>query len=155
MADKKRKPKKTPKPPAKRPPILVVDDTGMVRQTLMRILKLGQYDTLEAGNAEEAVRMVAAHELSLILMDINMPGVDGITLTRKLKATEKAGKVPIIICSAMHEKSFVVSALQAGACDYIVKPFEAPVVLQKVARALERRKAPARPAAPASAAETE
>jgi CheY-like chemotaxis protein len=138
------------KPPAKRPPILVVDDTGMVRQTLIRILKLGKFDTLEAAGAEEAVRIVAQRDVSLILLDINMPGVDGISLCAKLKQTEKIKNVPIIMCTAMHEQSFIVRARAAGACDYIVKPFEPPLVLQKVLRALGIPAAPtAKPAAPA------
>lgn len=132
------KKKRKPKAPLKRPPILIIEDTGMVRQTLIRILKLGQFDCLEAANAEEAVRQIAAHEVGMIICDINMPGVDGITLVNKLKQTEKIRHVPVIMCSAMHEKQFVVNALKAGAVDYIVKPFAPQTVLQKVMRALER-----------------
>jgi DNA-binding response OmpR family regulator len=127
MAAKKVKPKK-------RLPVLIVEDTGMVRQTLMRILRMGQFDVLEASNAEEAVRQLAVHEVGLIILDINMPGVDGITLCGMLKQAEKTRSVPIIMCTAMAEKSFIVRAMQAGAMDYILKPFEAAVVLQKVVK---------------------
>lgn len=130
--------KKKPKEPAKRAPILIIEDTGMVRQTLIRILKLGQFECIEAAGAEEAVRQVAAHDVSMIICDINMPGVDGITLIGKLKQTEKIRHVPVIMCSAMHEKQFIVNALKAGAVDYIVKPFEPQTVLQKVIKAMER-----------------
>ena len=130
--------KRKPKEPKKRPPILIVEDTGMVRQTLIRILKLGQFDCIEASNAEEAVRLVAAREISMIICDINMPGVDGITLIGKLKQTEKVRHVPVIMCSAMHEQQFIVNALKAGAVDYIVKPFNPQTVLQKVIKAMGR-----------------
>ena len=66
-----------------------------------------------------------------------MPGVNGIALCEKLKQAEKTKDIPILMCTAMTEESFVLRALSAGASDYIVKPFDASTVLQKVVKALE------------------
>ena len=130
MAPRKHKVKDKPVP------ILIVDDVGMVRQTLMRMLRVGKFDVLEAANAEEAVRILDENEPSLIILDVKMPGVDGIKFCGELKQAERTKNIPILMCTAMTERSFVVRALQAGASDYIVKPFEASTVLQKVRKAL-------------------
>lgn len=111
--------------------ILVTDDALFMRVSLKRILEAHGYtDIIEATNGQEAVDAYATHHPDLVMMDITMPMMDGITATRTITGQHPEAKV--IICSAMGQKSMIVDAIQAGAKDFIVKPFQADRVLESV-----------------------
>jgi len=111
--------------------ILITDDALFMRVTLKNILTSNGYEVVaEAGNGKEAVEHYAAHQPDLVLMDITMPIMDGITATKTIKQNDPEAKV--VMCTAMGQKNMVIEAIQAGAKDFIVKPFQPDRVLDSI-----------------------
>ncbi len=111
--------------------ILISDDALFMRVTLKNILVANGYEVVgEAANGQEAVEKYAATKPDLVLMDITMPIMDGITATRAIKSSFPNANV--VMCTAMGQKNMVIEALKAGAKDFIVKPFQPDTVLQSV-----------------------
>lgn len=103
--------------------ILVVDDAKFMRTTLTSILEKNQFSVVaEAENGEEAVQLYNAHKPDLVTMDITMPVMSGIEAIKQIKEIDREAK--IIVCSAMGQQKVVVEAIEAGAKDFIVKPFD-------------------------------
>lgn len=116
--------------------VLVVDDAAFMRAALRDILTRGGYEVVgEAKNGREAVEMYAAHLPNLVTMDIVMPELSGIDAVRLI--TQADPKAKVIMCSAMGQQNMVIEAIQAGARDFIIKPFQASRVLEAAARAME------------------
>ncbi|MDR3706833.1 MAG: response regulator [Capsulimonadaceae bacterium] len=111
--------------------ILVTDDALFMRVMLKTILVGAGYSvTLEAGNGQEALALYRANKPDLVLMDITMPVMDGLTAVKEIKKEFPESK--IVMCTAMGQKTMVVDAIRAGAKDFIVKPFQADRVLESV-----------------------
>lgn len=111
--------------------ILITDDALFMRVTLKNLLTANGYEVVgEAVNGQDAVEKYAAMQPDLVLMDITMPVMDGITACRTIR--ESYGEAKIIMCTAMGQKSMVLEALQAGAKDFIVKPFKPERVLESI-----------------------
>ena len=111
--------------------ILITDDALFMRVTLKNMLTANGYEVVgEAVNGQDAVEKYAACRPDLVLMDITMPVMDGIAATRAIKASDPAAKV--IMCTAMGQKNMVVEAIQAGAKDFIVKPFKTDDILGRI-----------------------
>ena len=111
--------------------ILICDDAAFMRMMIKDILSKNGYTV--AGEAENGVRAVEKYnELKpdLVLMDITMPEMDGIQALKNIKAADSSAKV--IMCSAMGQQAMVIESIQAGAKDFIVKPFQAERVLEAV-----------------------
>lgn len=101
-----------------------------MRNMLRNILIIEGYSIYEASNGEEAVKSYQSYQPDLVLMDITMPIMDGITAIKNIVTSYPEAK--IIVCSAMGQKNMVIEAIQAGARDYIVKPFDKNRVLEGV-----------------------
>lgn len=115
--------------------ILVVDDAAFMRMMIKDILVKNGYDVVgEASNGAEAVVRFRELEPDLVTMDITMPEMDGITALREIKKTHPQARV--VMCSAMGQQAMVLEAIQAGARDFVVKPFQADRVLDAVKKAL-------------------
>jgi DNA-binding response OmpR family regulator len=119
--------------------VLVVDDLPLMRMVLKRVLQREGYKVLEASNGKVALEVISnlSSLPDLIILDVMMPVMDGFTFINELK--EKfAGKVPvpIIILSARETKEDVLKAIELGARDYIVKPFENNELLTKIKKIL-------------------
>jgi two-component system chemotaxis response regulator CheY len=113
--------------------ILITDDALFMRVTLKNILTSNGYEVAgEAANGQEAVDKYAALQPDLVLMDITMPIMDGITACRTIKAGNPDAKV--VMCTAMGQKNMVIEAIQAGAKDFIVKPFQPDRVLESISK---------------------
>ena len=111
--------------------IMITDDALFMRVTLKNILVANGYEvTAEAVNGQDAVDKYAVTRPDLVLMDITMPIMDGITATRTIKGSDPNANV--VMCTAMGQKNMVIEALQAGAKDFIVKPFQPDRVLQSI-----------------------
>ncbi len=111
--------------------ILITDDALFMRVTLKNMLTAGGYEVVgEAVNGQDAVEKYAACRPDLVLMDITMPVMDGIAATRAIRASDPNAKV--IMCTAMGQKNMVVEALQAGAKDFVVKPFKPDDILGRI-----------------------
>lgn len=113
--------------------VLVVDDTAFMRMTLKSMLEKNGYEVVAEG--EDGVRGVELYkelEPSLVTMDITMPNKDGITAIKEIK--EYDPDALIIVVSAMGQKSLVIEALNAGAKDFVVKPFQPDRIAEALAK---------------------
>lgn len=115
--------------------ILVVDDAKFMRVMIKDILTSGNYEVVgEAENGAEAVALYQSLKPDLVTMDITMPEMDGIAALKAIRQLDPQARV--IMCTAMGQKSLVIESIQAGACDFVVKPFQKERVLQSVAKVL-------------------
>ena len=119
--------------------MLVVDDDAGVRQAVRRALGLEGYDVALAGDGVEALRAIGDEPPDAIVLDLMMPRLDGLEVCRRLR--EHGDRTPILVLTAKHRLSERVAGLDAGADDYLVKPFALEELLARV-RALLRRAAP-------------
>ena len=115
--------------------ILVVDDAAFMRMMIKDILTKNGYNVVgEAENGEKAVEKYKELKPDLVIMDITMPEVDGIQAVREIKKVDEDAK--IIMCSAMGQQAMVIESIQAGAKDFIVKPFQAERVVEAVRKVI-------------------
>ncbi len=117
------------------PRILVVDDEPRYVRTLRTILEAAGYQTAGTSDPTEAVKMVLEQEPNLILLDVIMPKLGGLELCQRIR---EFSTIPIIMLTALAQKNQVVKGLDAGADDYIAKPFSADELLARVRSALRR-----------------
>lgn len=117
---------------------LIVDDSGFMRNIIKDILKKGEYEVVgEATSGEEAVLKYEQLKPDVVTMDINMAGMDGLDAVKKI--IQKYPDAKIIMCSALMGHEWVImDAIQAGASDYITKPFQENTVIDSVARVLAK-----------------
>jgi two-component system chemotaxis response regulator CheY len=114
---------------------LVVDDSRVVRKVARRILEDLGVEVAEAGDGVEALAWVRTAMPDFILLDWNMPVMNGIEFLRKLR-TEPGGDAPrVVFCSVENDLDRIREALDAGACEYIMKPFDGDIVASKLALA--------------------
>lgn len=115
--------------------IMLVDDASFMRMMLKNILVGSGYEVIgEAENGAKAIEQFKALKPDLVIMDIIMPEMGGIDAVREIVKTNPSAK--ILMCSSMGQQSLVVEAIQAGAKDFIVKPFQPSNVLEAVKKAL-------------------
>lgn len=115
--------------------ILITDDALFMRVTLKNILTQNGFDVCgEAQNGAEAVKLYSELKPDLVTMDITMPEMDGIQALKEIKKTFPEANV--IMCTAMGQKNMVVEAIQSGAKDFIVKPFQPERVVEAVNKLL-------------------
>ncbi len=115
--------------------LLIVDDDERIRGLLQKFLMRGGFMVSVARDAAQARRILAGLEFDLIVMDVMMPGEDGVTLTRDLR---KRMQTPILLLTAKGETSNRIEGLEAGADDYLVKPFEPKELLLRINAILRR-----------------
>jgi two-component system chemotaxis response regulator CheY len=119
--------------------ILIVDDSRTIRNIQKSTLKtLGHTDVMEAGDGLEALSQLSHERPDLMLVDWNMPNMDGITLVRKVRETDK--DLPMIMVTTEAEKSRVLEALQAGVNNYVVKPFSADTLAERINQTMAKAK---------------
>ena len=121
--------------------ILIVEDEAAIRQMLSMVLTREGYSSLEAPNVGAAFEVLENLIPDLILLDWMMPGLSGLEFTRRLKKIPNTRQIPIILLTAKSEEANKVTALDAGADDYITKPFSSPELIARI-RALLRRSEP-------------
>lgn len=113
--------------------ILVVDDSSTMRRILKSTLnRLGYMDVSEAGNGVEALALASAQKFDCVLTDWNMPEMDGLDLTVKLREKPEYKDVPIVMVTTEGGKQDVLEALTKGTTSYIVKPFTPDILKQKM-----------------------
>jgi DNA-binding response OmpR family regulator len=101
--------------------ILVVDDEWELRNLLTEFLTGEGYDVIQASNGEEALELAEKEEPQVILLDIKMPGIDGIEVCRRLKEEDQTRFIPVIMVTALEDRD--VDAFVEGADDFVIKPF--------------------------------
>ncbi|MBU5266366.1 response regulator [Virgibacillus proomii] len=115
--------------------ILVVDDANFLRMTLSTILKKKHHEIVgEAENGEEAVRLYQELKPDIVTMDITMPVMNGIEAIKEIMQIDKDAL--IIVCSAMGQQKVVVEAIELGAKDFIIKPFDENRIFDTIDRVL-------------------
>ncbi len=115
--------------------ILLVDDAAFMRMMLKDILTKNGYNVVgEAENGAQAVEKYKELKPNLVVMDITMPEMDGIQAAKAIKSED--ANALIIMCSAMGQQAMVIEAIQAGAKDFIVKPFQPDRVLEAVKKVI-------------------
>jgi two-component system, OmpR family, KDP operon response regulator KdpE len=113
--------------------VLVVDDEPAIRRFLRMSLTAHSFEVFEAATGEEALAAVAAHRPDLVILDLGLPDIEGIEVTRRMR---EWSKIPIIILSVREHESEKVAALDAGADDYLTKPFGISELLARMRVAL-------------------
>jgi sigma-B regulation protein RsbU (phosphoserine phosphatase) len=120
--------------------LLVVDDNEMNRDMLSRRLGRRGHNVTTADGGQPALDLLEKEQFDLVLLDIMMPGIDGLEVLTRLRRTTSAVDLPVIMATAKDDSSDVVGALQAGANDYVTKPLDFPVVLARVQTQLSLKK---------------
>ena len=127
--------------------ILVVDDEPAIRDMISTALDVAGFDCLQAENAQQAHAMIIDEQPDLVLLDWMMPGTSGIELIRRLQRDELTKNVPVIMLTAKANEDNIVQGLEAGADDYITKPFSPRALVARI-NAVLRRAEPALPQEP-------
>lgn len=123
--------------------ILVVDDEEDILELVAFNLKREGYQVASADSGEKALDLARSEAPALIVLDLMLPGMDGLEVARHLKADARTGHIPIIMLTAKGEEADIVTGLELGADDYLTKPFSPRVLLARVKAVLRRRVGPA------------
>jgi two-component system cell cycle response regulator DivK len=118
--------------------ILYVEDNPDNRSLIRRVLESENYAVVEAINAQQALEKLDGNSIDLVLMDINMPDIDGYTLTAKIKAIQKFSKIPIVAVTANVMRGDREKSLGAGCDGYIQKPIDIDTLSQQIERFIIR-----------------
>ncbi len=118
--------------------VLIVDDFATMRRILKNILKqIGFKNILEADDGTTAVEVLEKIDVNLIISDWNMPKMTGLELLKHVRADAQYKKVPFLMVTAEAQKQNVIEAVQAGVSNYVVKPFTAEAISEKLAKILK------------------
>ena len=110
--------------------VLVVDDAAFMRMRCKKLLTQSGYEVIEAATGSQAVEMYQSDKPDLVLLDITMPDMDGLTALREIIKIDPNARVAMV--TAMGQQSMVVEALKAGAKDFVIKPFDQDRVLAAI-----------------------
>jgi DNA-binding response OmpR family regulator len=122
-----------------RPVVLVADDDPDILMLVSFRLDRAGYDVIQAQDGEEAVRLAVEHEPDLAVLDVMMPKLDGYEATRKLRSHEATSRLPVILLTARVQEADVARGFEAGADDYVKKPFSPQELGARVQAVLGRR----------------
>lgn len=117
--------------------ILVVEDDARIASVMQTIFKLNKIEAHVVNSGEAAIDIVKENVYSLIISDVMLPGLDGFDILKELKADPKTKGIPFLFLSAFADDADVLKGLQAGADDYITKPFTAKGLVEVVKRYLD------------------
>jgi len=115
--------------------IMVVDDDPQIRRVLRTAFVAQGYEALDARNGEEALEMLREEKVDLVILDVNMPGMSGLETCRAIRSSSE---IPIVMLTVRDAEADKVEALDAGADDYMTKPFGSPELLARIRAALRR-----------------
>jgi two-component system alkaline phosphatase synthesis response regulator PhoP len=122
--------------------ILIVDDEPDIIELVQYNLRKEMFDTLSAPDGPRAVQMARQHNPDLILLDLMLPGIDGLEVCRTLKGNRDTSAIPIIMLTAKGEEADIVTGLELGADDYVTKPFSMRLMLARIKAVLRRAAVP-------------
>ena len=127
----------TPVPAAR---ILVVDDADFNREAMTRILEREGHQTDTAVDGSEALEKLGREAFDLVLLDVMMPGIDGIQVMETMRGDERLNRIPVIMLSALHEQDCILKCIQLGAQDYLPKPINQQLLKARITACLERKR---------------
>lgn len=116
--------------------ILITDDNSAYRASVIDVLELEDYTLTEAENGEQALAQINTIPLDLILCDLDMPVLNGLEVLRRVKENPKTAHIPFIIITGRTDKLTMTTAIELGASDYIHKPINVEVLLEKIKHVL-------------------
>lgn len=114
--------------------MLIVDDSVMIRRVIeTAVVNIG-YEPLEAKDGQEAMELIEKNyqDITLVLLDWNMPILDGYSVLKKIKADEKYRHIPVLMVTTEVDRKRVIQAVQAGATNYLMKPFTQDCLIAKI-----------------------
>jgi diguanylate cyclase (GGDEF)-like protein len=118
--------------------ILIVDDDEDIRAYLEVTLELAGFEVVQAGDGETGLQAAFEHAPALIVLDVMMPGLDGLEVLRRLRSDSRTNHLPVILLTAKAQPDDTVAGLEVGADDYVTKPFDADVLLARIHAGLRR-----------------
>src|SRR6516162_2122049 len=121
--------------------LLIVDDEEMNREGLARHLQRHDYEVTGARSGREAIELLGKRRFDLVLLDIMMPGMNGLEVLKFLRRVDSLLDLPIIMVTARGESEDIVEALELGANDYLTKPLDFPIVLARIRTQLALKRA--------------
>jgi diguanylate cyclase (GGDEF)-like protein len=127
--------------PAAPPRILIVDDISDNRTILLRRFQRQGFEVLEADNGLKALELIESQEFDLVLLDVMMPGIDGIETLKRIRDLKSPSELPVIMVTAKSESENIVESLKLGANDYVTKPVDFAVALARANTQIARRRA--------------
>ncbi|MCL4193033.1 MAG: response regulator, partial [Thermoguttaceae bacterium] len=125
--------------------VLVIEDEDDIRELVCYNLSKEGYRVVAVSTGEEGIAAAEARRPHAVLLDLMLPGVDGLTVCRRIRSSSRTERIPIIILTAKGEEADIVSGLNLGADDYITKPFSPRVLVARLRAVLRRRLADAEP----------
>lgn len=126
---------------AGRPVVMLVEDYRDTREMMRHMLEVSGCRVVEASNGQEAIELSQHGELDLVLMDLNMPVLDGFTATLRIREYERTRDVPVVAVTAFDTEEFRAAAGAVGCCDFVVKPIDHEHLSALITRLLPRRAA--------------
>lgn len=118
--------------------ILSVDDSAIIRRIIKSAVEVLQYELLEASDGEEAIsRLNSDENIKLILLDWNMPGMNGFDFLKIAKSHIIFKKIPIMMVTTESEKENIIKAIQAGVSNYLIKPFSTEELIKKIMQCIK------------------
>jgi DNA-binding response OmpR family regulator len=126
--------------PGAPPRVLVVEDEESIRDLVCFHLDLSGYQCVSIGDGKEALRVVSEHAFDLVVLDLNLPGLDGMSLCRAIRREGQNQDVPILMLTARREESDKVLGLESGADDYLTKPFSVREFVARTGAMLRRQR---------------
>ena len=114
--------------------VLIVDDSSVIRKIIKATADVLRMETIEAQDGVEALEMLEQYyqEINLVLLDWNMPEMNGFEVLVEMKSTERYQNIPVMMVTTESQKSNIVAAIRAGADNYLTKPFTAPELEAKI-----------------------
>jgi two-component system phosphate regulon response regulator PhoB len=121
--------------------VLIVEDDEDIQELIAYNLSREGFKTTITGSGEDALKKVRSERIDVVILDLMLPGMDGLDVCRSLKKDEKTASVPVIMLTAKGEESDIVTGLELGADDYIVKPFSPKILVARIKTVLRRKSA--------------
>jgi len=119
--------------------ILIIEDDPEIQELLSHSMSREGWKLLQAKTGEEGLKILKSKKVNCILLDIMLPGMDGLKILKKIKEIEQCRNVPVIMTTAKGEESDIVTGLELGADDYVVKPYSPKVLIARVRAGLRRQ----------------
>lgn len=118
--------------------ILVVDDVPENTLLIGRILNNEHYQVHTANSGHDAYGILKKEHIDLVILDINMPGIDGITMLKRMQASPELASIPVVMLTALDDSKTTLECMRLGACGYISKPYTGQSLLQQIGICLKK-----------------